>query len=235
MFLSPHPSLTPQIDLAVYPDIQQTAAQAAERLAKECIARLRSQPRVCVALSGGRTPWLMLDALVDKAVDWSRIDVIQVDERIVSKDDDRLNAGKILKHWVKKTPEVSFYPMPVEMPVAEAIDAYTELLKRVCPEGIDIVCLGLGADAHTASLIPQDPLVNNTTDWVGCSVIYQETRRLSLLQKPLNAAKLKLWLVAGADKQLALGQLMRHDRSVPAGLITGPAVVFADQDAETRS
>jgi len=217
--------------LKTYPTVAAVAAQAARFLAQLCQQQLQTQARVSVALSGGRTPWAMLDELAGLPLEWQRMDVFQVDERIVGSDDLRLNATKIQQHWISKTPATTFYPMPVTKPTDDAIGEYARLLEQVCPRGLDVVCLGLGADGHTASLIPGDPLCLNSTAVIGQSIIYQETTRLTLLRKPLNQAKHKLWLVTGSDKRHALTQLLQQDTSVPAGLITGPATVFADNAA----
>jgi len=225
------------VTLMTYTTAAETAAAAADFLAKHFQRVLLEKQRLAVALSGGRTPWMMLDELAMKPCEWGRIDVLQVDERVVPRDDVRLNATFINKHWVEKVSGLCFYPMPVQLPVADAITAYTQVLKERCePAGIlDVACLGLGADAHTASLIPGDVLVANTSEWLGHTVLYQDTHRVTMLRSLLDAARLKVWLVTGSDKAQALRHLMEADPRVPAGLIKGPSVIFADHAATGKS
>ena len=222
-----------QMMLHTFPSTQETARAAAHYLGSQIDHQLRLKDRVSVALSGGRTPWLMLDELAQKNLDWTRIDVFQVDERFVALDDDRLNANHIRAHWVSKVIGLSFYPMPVELNTHEACASYRSLLERHCGVNgvIDIVCLGLGADAHTASLVPGDPLVDNTSDWVGSTILYQDTQRITLMRKILDVAAVKCWLVTGSDKSWALQQLLARNTQVPAGLLQGKSVMFADQAA----
>jgi 6-phosphogluconolactonase len=219
------------LDCRFYPTTIDAAKAAANYLAQHCRTTLMHQERVSIALSGGRTPWFMLDELCVQDMAFDRLDVLQVDERIVSLSDDRLNAAKIREHLVDKHPNVRFYAMPVDKPQDVMLHEYSKQFTLVCNGRLDVICLGLGADAHTASLVPGDPLVNNQTDLLGISQEYQQTHRLTLLRKPINAARLKIWLVTGSDKQSALQQLIQKDTSVPAGHIDGPGIVFADKAA----
>ena len=97
---------------------------------------------------------------------------------------------------------------------------------------LDVVQLGLGADAHTASLVPGDALLNITDRMVGVCGEYQGTQRLSLTFPVLNAARARLWLVTGADKVTALAALLAGDKSLPCGRVRRDgAIIFADAAA----
>ena len=66
---------------------------------------------------------------------------------------------------------------------------------------LDVVHLGMGPDAHTASLFPGDPLINDR-DGIAAA-LYSESRkqwRVTLLPGVLLAAKHTVFLVAGGDK-----------------------------------
>jgi 6-phosphogluconolactonase/glucosamine-6-phosphate isomerase/deaminase len=125
--------------------------------------------------------------------------------------------------------------MPVEhQPLADGAADYAKLLAERCgtPPVLDVVQLGLGADGHTASLLPGDPLLAERLADVGISGVYQGVRRMTLTFRVLNAARHRLWLVTGGDKARALRALWDGDAAVPAGRVAREAsFVFADAEA----
>jgi 6-phosphogluconolactonase len=225
------------MDLRVYDTAEEAAIAAADWLASALADAVAARGRASLALSGGRTPWRMLETLDSASMPWSALSVYQVDERAVAIDDERRNGQRIAELLVgphRLAPD-RFKPMPAEQqPLAVAAATYATLLEAdlgSCPV-LDVVQLGLGADAHTASLIPGDPLLEVTDQWVGVSGMYQGTQRLSLTFPVLNAARFRLWLVTGADKVDALHALMAGDRALPCGRVTGDdSVIFADAAA----
>jgi 6-phosphogluconolactonase len=94
------------------------------------------------------------------------------------------------------------------------------------------VHLGLGADGHTASLVPGDPVVDVTDRDVAVTGPYDGWRRLTLTYQVIGRAREILWLVTGADKADALRRLLAHDATIPAGRVSGPPqIVVADRAA----
>src|SRR5258708_17153196 len=87
----------------------------------------------------------------------------------------------------------------------------------------------MGADGHTASLVPGDQLLEAHDRDVGISVPYQGVPRMTLTFRVLDAARHRLWLVTGADKAAALRKLWAGDASAPAGRVwRDSAVGFTD-------
>jgi 6-phosphogluconolactonase len=52
--------------------------------------------RFIMAVSGGRTPWLMLRALADEQIPWESVHVVQVDERAAPAGDPDRNLAHLL-------------------------------------------------------------------------------------------------------------------------------------------
>ena len=100
---------------------------------------------------------------------------------------------------------------------------------------LDLVHLGMGPDGHTASLVPEDPVLEVTGDEVGLTGVYQGHRRMTLTYPILNRARQILWLITGESKADMLLRLRDGDRSIPAGRVNRErAVVFADRAAAVK-
>ena len=125
--------------------------------------------------------------------------------------------------------------MPVDgADLDEAAVRYAQTLDQVAgsPPVLDLVHLGLGYDGHTASLIPNDPVLDVTNADVAVTASYQGRRRMTLTYPILNRARRVLWVITGADKAAMLVRLLGGDQAIPAGRVRQDnAVVLADQAA----
>jgi 6-phosphogluconolactonase len=225
------------VRIHVLPTGDVAAARAAEWLRAEIGRATAGRGRCLLALSGGRTPWRMLHDLRRLKVHWHGVEVFQVDERVVATSDERRNARQIADLLIgpDALAATAFHAMPVEhKPLADGAADYAALLAERCgaPPVLDVVQLGLGADGHTASLLPGDPLLDDADHDVGVSGVHQGVRRMTLTYRVLNAARHRLWLVTGADKARALRALWDGDAAAPAGRVAREAsFVFADAEA----
>ncbi|MFY9947740.1 MAG: 6-phosphogluconolactonase, partial [Candidatus Sulfotelmatobacter sp.] len=68
--------------IEVLPDVESVAREAAKLIAEDARAAVAARGKFVVAVSGGKTPWIMLRNLALEDVPWSSVHVIQVDERI---------------------------------------------------------------------------------------------------------------------------------------------------------
>ena len=68
--------------ITVLDDADAVARQAAAIIAAEARAAAAARGRFLMAVSGGHTPWLMLQALAGEDVPWESVHVVQVDERV---------------------------------------------------------------------------------------------------------------------------------------------------------
>lgn len=216
------------------------AERAADWLRTEIGRACAQRGRCLVALSGGHTPWRMLRDLRRLRVHWHDLHVFQVDERVVPENDEQRNARQIADLLVGPAmlSAAQFHAMPVERSnLGSGAEDYAQLLGEYggTPPVLDVVQLGLGADGHTASLVPGDRLLEVHDREVGISIPYQGVVRMTLTLRVLDAARHRLWLVTGADKAAALLKLWIGDTSMPAGrVVRESAFVFTDSAAAVQ-
>ena len=127
--------------------------------------------------------------------------------------------------------------MPVDAPDLElAAATYSRRLaeRAGSPAIFDLAHLGLGPEGHTASRVPDDPVLNVTETDVALTSVYQGRRRMTLTLPIINRSRRILWLVTGSDKAKPLGRLLEADPSIPAGRVRQTAsLIIADRDAVT--
>jgi 6-phosphogluconolactonase len=212
------------------------AEQAAAAFIAECLRQaVKQRGLATLAVSGGRSPWNMFERLADENVEWDRVHVLQVDERIVPLDDKARNWSHFLEcSLAERIREQNRHPLPVEEDVELAVGRYSATLIQWAgvPPQLDVVHLGIGEDGHTASLFADDALLQDRRHWVGVSRIYEGHRRLTLTLPVLNSARKIVWFVVGARRRDVLKRLRDGDESIPAGHVQRDrAVVFTDVDA----
>jgi 6-phosphogluconolactonase len=223
--------------LEVFEDAEAVARAAAATIAADARAAVAARGRFIMAVSGGKTPWIMLRALAGEQVPWKDVHVFQVDERIAPAGDPDRNLthlrASLLEH--APLPPQQIYAMPVELADLEvAAKQYAQTLEQVAgsPPVLDLAHLGMGPDGHTASLVPGDPVRNITDAAVGLTGVYMGRRRMTLTYPVLNRSRRILWLMTGIEKVAMLPRLLEGDTTIPAGRISrDQAVVLADRAA----
>jgi 6-phosphogluconolactonase len=223
--------------LEVFEDTEAVARAAAAVIAADARAAVAARGRFIMAVSGGKTPWIMLRALAGEEVPWRDVHIFQVDERIAPAGDPDRNlahlSASLLEH--APLPPQQIYAMPVESPDLEAAaKQYARTLGQVAgsPPVLDLAHLGMGPDGHTASLVPGDPVLDITDADVGLTGVYMGRRRMTLAYPVLNRSRRILWLMTGSDKVAMLPRLLEGDTTIPAGRISrDQAVVLADRAA----
>jgi 6-phosphogluconolactonase len=226
--------------IKILPDADAAARKAAEIIAIEARAAVKARGRFIVAVSGGRTPWYMLRALANEDVPWESMHVFQVDERVAPEGDANRNLTHLRESLLGNAPlrPHQIHGMPVQTAeLGAGARQYAVTLQGIAssPPVLDLVHLGLGADGHTASLVPGDPVLNITDSDVAVTEFYQGRRRMTLTFPILNRARSVLWLVTGDAKVSALERLRQGDLTIPAGRIQrANAVILADQNAAGR-
>ncbi len=166
------------------------AGRAAREIVTHLVDAIEQRGRAALAVSGGSTGPRLLATLAKASLPWHDVGIWQVDERVAPEGDPDRNANQL-----EGLPG-EIHLMPVTAPnLRRAAAAYAAEL----PDRFDVVHLGMGADGHTASWPPGDPVIRSTRT-VDLSGEYQGRVRMTLTPPVIDAARARVVLVTGADK-----------------------------------
>eukprot|EP00119_Amphimedon_queenslandica_P006632 XP_011407742.1 PREDICTED: uncharacterized protein LOC105314971 [Amphimedon queenslandica] len=172
------------MNIEIHPSAHATAAAAAQRIAELARMSVERHRTFSMALSGGTSPWAMLELLIAEDIPWSAIRVFQVDERKAPKGDAARNATSLEAILMRSPlPASHFHPMPVDdEDEARACADYARAIDDHCRKGrLDLVQLGLGQDGHSASWLPGSEAPKRA---VAFTRAYLGYRRMTLGEAP---------------------------------------------------
>lgn len=191
-----------------YPDAGALAQSLAARIATELAAANGVRGRSVLAVSGGTTPAQMFEALSRQPVDWSKVIVTLVDERLVPPDSTRSNERLVaLKLLQNKAAQAQFVGLYAD--AAEPEGAAEAAAQRIAglPRPFDVVVLGMGNDGHTASFFPGGDRLAEALDTEGMKAVLPMTApgagepRLTLSLPIILEARFLALQIEGAEKK----------------------------------
>ena len=204
------------MNVIVLPTPDALATYAAGYVAEEI--RRYETGRVNLGLAGGSTPKAMYQHLADADLEWDRIDVWLSDERWVPEDHEDSNA-KLARTHLDAPAAFHFPTYDSEDHPHAAAAAHSDQLRTLIGDspGPHIVLLGIGDDAHTASLFPgTDALEHDGEAYVANWVESKQVWRLTATIPLLHAADHLIFLVSGSEKAAALAAILEGDEPLPA-------------------
>ena len=204
-------------------------AALAEHAAAQWLARLAKRDTntpITVALSGGRIPRLLYESVVELARPsvFDNVHFFWGDERVVPPTDDESNfkLADLGLFRPLRIPPGQVHRVQTERSETEAVQLATDELLRFTNSQadrqpvIDLVFLGMGEDAHVASLFPGD------TEAIKSQAVYRAVtgpkpppRRITLGYPALAAAR-EVWVLAsGEGKAEALRVSLTKGGDIP--------------------
>jgi 6-phosphogluconolactonase len=191
----------------------QNGIAAAQACGRRVLALLEhavaERGRATLAVSGGSSPRPMFETLARSGFGWEAVDVYWVDERCVPPDHPHSNFRLANGVWLEpaRVPAANIHRVLGEIDPHEAAALYDQALRRV--EHFDVIHRGMGADAHTASLFPGDPLIDDHQRFA--AAVYAaglKQWRVTMLPRVLLSARHTVILAAGAGKAAALDAVL---------------------------
>ncbi|MGH2958479.1 MAG: 6-phosphogluconolactonase [Solirubrobacterales bacterium] len=206
------------IELKVVEDV---AAEAAARIARV------AEAGGSVVLAGGSTPKKAYE--IASTADWSTAKVWFGDERCVPPDDERSNFRMAKEALFDRlaAPPAAIFRMPGELDPAEAAHQYAADIFEHDAEPFDLLLLGIGSDAHTASLFPGKPEIsqrNLLVTGVPEAGLDPFVPRITLTVPALVRAKEILFMIVGEGKAGPVKESFATEHSMtPAGIVARKA------------
>lgn len=210
-----------------------SAAELAEQVAQHWVDAVKENPTMSVALSGGRVANAFFAKTAEIAqsegVLFDRVQFFWADERCVPPDHDDSNF-KLAKDAMLDAlyiPAKNIHRLQGENDDKNGSEIAIEELKKIAPENesgvpvIDIVFLGMGEDAHVASLFPEeDEDARNLPDFFRpVTATKPPPKRITIGYNVIAAAKEVLVLASGTAKADALNASLEEKSDTPFGRV----------------
>jgi 6-phosphogluconolactonase len=202
-------------------DTQSLQAAALRRILDAATRAIESRGRFHIVLSGGQTPRGVYRMLRSQTIDWSDWHIYFGDERGAPREDTERNSHMAAEEWLDHVPipAAQVHMIPTELGVRRAAAAYAAELRSMVD--FDLVLLGLGEDAHTASLFPGHDW-GVTPDAPDVLAVFDAPKpppeRVSLSAARLSRALEVMFLIEGESKADAVAR-WRAGEQVPAAAI----------------
>ncbi|MBC6990814.1 6-phosphogluconolactonase [Hymenobacter sp. BT491] len=231
--------------LTIFATVEALLQGFAEYFVATANQAIAERGQFSVALSGGNSPKKLFELLASDAfraqVAWEKVYFFFGDERYVphtSPDSNYLMAKKALLDPLN-IDSSHIFPVDTSVPPVQAAQRYEATIDqffRGQPARFDLLLMGLGDNAHTASLFPHTPVLHEEA--AGIREVYLEDKkvyRITMTAPLINQGRNVAFLVYGADKAAALRRVLEEARNIeeyPAQLIAptdGDLHWFVDQ------
>ena len=187
-----------------YPDAESYTQALVKRIAADLRHALAREGHARLALSGGRSPIPLLEALNREELDWAQVVVTLVDDRCVPATHADSNARLLQAHFFQHAAAVArFEPLIHD---ANNADASVQAANRAAGK-ITVAVLGMGEDGHTASLFPGAAELAAGLDsatqahYLAVTPPVAPHRRVSLTLAALCATEHLYLAISGANKR----------------------------------
>jgi 6-phosphogluconolactonase len=235
------------MDVRQFSDADAAATACAQQILDWLREALKSQGLASLAISGGSSPRRMFEGFARTRFEWERVHLFWVDERAVPPSDAQSNFKFAQDAWLRpgNFPAPNIHRVPAELDPANAAALYAEDIQRFFDLAagemprFDVVHRGMGPDAHTASLFPGEPLIEDRSG-IAAAVWVDKFKqwRITLLPGVLMAARHTALLVAGSDKTAALRSVLSQSFDplhYPAQIASGEGTVWFVDAAAAQS
>jgi 6-phosphogluconolactonase len=212
------------VEVLRHPDAGDLAEAAAARLITTIVERQAAAGTASICLTGGRIGTAVLAAVAANpardAIDWEAVDVWWGDERYLPTGDPERNETGARTDLLDKVDvdPTRVHPMPTPVQSGGDVDLAAqmyaaELARASHPDdhsdapSFDVLMLGIGPDAHVASLFPEQPALHDTRS---CTAVRGAPKppptRISLTFPSIQGAK-EVWILASGEEKASAVRL----------------------------
>lgn len=235
------------MNLLIYKTLEELNHDLADYIIKVAEMSIEENDRFDFVLTGGNSPKALYNYLATECqhrIEWEKVYFFFGDERNVPANDENYNglmAKKALLDPLNIKEDHIFYVNTTLAP-EDAAAAYKKSIDNHFKGGqieFDLVLLGMGDDAHTASIFPFTDIVTNQKATVASVYVEKlNTHRISLTAPLINQADHVVFLVFGENKAEALKHVIDDEnkdfKTYPSQLINpidGKLTWFVDEAA----
>lgn len=199
----------------VLADLPTLVDRALDLVLEKLQSAIASRNIATIALAGGSTPKPLYEKLAQQNLPWDNLHIFWGDERYVPADHPDSNQRMARLAWLDRVsiPAENIHPMPTHEAdpaiSAQKHEAELQAFFKSQPgefPAFDVILLGIGDDAHTASLFPHTEALN-VRDRLITVGNKDGNPRLTFTVPLINAAHTVIFMVAGANKHHALTQI----------------------------
>src|SRR5262245_39297595 len=169
-----------RLHLQTFADAEAVSQAAAKEFARSAAEAIAARGKFTVALSGGSTPKRLYQILAEppyrEKLNWSKVEIFWGDERSVPPNHTDSNYRMASEAMLTRLPipaervhriqaerpdrDKAAQEYQAEIAKAHGVSATAE------PPAFDLILLGMGPDAHTASLFPGSTALKEMAKWV---------------------------------------------------------------------
>jgi 6-phosphogluconolactonase len=230
--------------IEILPDPPRLAEHVAEWMTA---AALEANGPFRVSLSGGSTPKALYALLASEKFrdrfPWRQASWYWGDERFVPYDHPESNYRMTREAMLSKVPvpPENIHPVPTDGRPDDAAERYERTLQEAYGAAtldparplFDLTLLGLGADGHTASLLPGEPVLEERKRWVAAVSRGRPEICITMTYPAIESSRRVAFLVAGKEKAAIFSAIRTGASDVPAARVrpVGELYWFVDRDA----
>jgi 6-phosphogluconolactonase len=180
--------------------------EALEKIQEILEKSILNNDKASIIVSGGSSPTNLVHALNNLDIEWKKVKVMLLDERLVKENDEHSNEQYLKRNFFKNYSKNA---------------KYQKIRNLIIDDKIDLAILGFGTDGHFASIFPchleddnffditKEPMILQT-DKVGNPCVARLTMNLSAFSKVEN-----IFIIINSEEKLEVINNAKHDKSLP--------------------